>query len=228
MIKTVCFDLHNTLAYFDPSREEYYSAVASEFGIRVSPAAIEEALPAADTYWRSENLRSPIKDRNETDRINTFKEYGLRIFYGTSASPEQVLKILAKAFGTGFKFKAYPDSQPALKLVKSRNLITGLISNVGQELDSYCNELGFTPYLDFKVSSFEVGFDKPHPEIFEIALKKAGVASGEALFIGDQYNIDIIGAHKVGMKAVLINRTNQAADYDCPVIDNLLKLSDFI
>ena len=43
MIKAVCFDFFNTLAYFDPPREEFYAKVAGEFGVKVTPQAIGES-----------------------------------------------------------------------------------------------------------------------------------------------------------------------------------------
>jgi len=112
--------------------------------------------------------------------------------------------------------------------MKARKLKTGLISNVGQEIDSYCIELGFAPYLDFKVTSFEVGFDKPHPEIFQRALDKAGIKAGDSLFIGDQYDQDIVGARGVGMNPILIDRKNGAAKLDCPVIKSLSEVVNFL
>jgi REG-2-like HAD superfamily hydrolase len=230
MIKTVCFDFFNTLAYFSPSREDFYSQVAADFGLAVSPQAIGDALPEADAYWRSENFRSPIRAREEKEKYATYTQYALRILKGatTPATGEQALQILAKAFAIGFKFVAYDDSVPALKAVKSKGLTVGVISNIGQEIDSYCDELGFTPFLDFKVTSFEVGFDKPRPEIFQLALQKAGCQPAETIYIGDQYEQDIVGARGVGMQPVLLARNIKSSRTDCVVINSLLKIADMI
>ena len=143
MIKAVCFDFFNTLAYFDPPREEFYAKVADEFGLKVTPQAIADALPEADAYWRSENFKSPIRTREEKEKYAVYTQYALGILKGASpaATAEQALQILAKAFAIGFKFVTYNDSLPALKAVKEKNLKVGVISNIGQEIDSYCNEL---------------------------------------------------------------------------------------
>jgi HAD superfamily hydrolase (TIGR01549 family) len=230
MIKAVCFDFFNTLAYFDPPREAFYAKVAGEFGVKVTLQAIAEALPEADSYWRLENFKSPIRTREEKEKYAIYTQYALRILKGASpaATGEQALQMLAKAFSVGFKFVAYEDSLPALKSVKSRDLIVGVISNIGQEIDSYCDELGFSPFLDFKVTSFEVGFDKPRPEIFQLALKKAGCAPNEAIFIGDQYEQDIAGSRGVGMKPVLIDRDGKNNGCDCAVINSLLSIPEIL
>lgn len=228
MIKTVYFDFFNTLAYFDPPREITYSAIARELGVDATPEGVEAALPKADDYWRMENYKSPIQQRKEDDKIAAYKEYGIRILAGTNATRDQALQMLARTFVKGFAFKSFDDSVEALKLVKTKNLSAGVISNVRQEIDTYCRELGFEPYLDFKVTSFEVGYDKPRPEIFQMALSKAGVKASEAMYIGDQYNQDVVGARGVGMKAILIDRKRRPQSYDCPVINSLSQLSEYI
>jgi putative hydrolase of the HAD superfamily len=96
-------------------------------------------------------------------------------------------------------------------------------------MESTYTELGLQPYLDFKVTSAEVGYDKPRPEIFMAALEKGKVKSKEALYVGDQYDVDIIGARGVGMKAVLIDRNNYFPDItDCPRIRSLTEITQYI
>jgi len=228
MIKAVYFDFFNTLAYFDPPRERTYADIAAGLGINATEEGIAAALVEADAYWRAENFKSPVRGRPEQEKIAIYKEYGSRILAGANATPDQALQMLATAFGRGFVFKSFADSLEALKLVKSRKLTIGLISNVGQEIDSYCSELGFEPYLDLKVTSFEVGFDKPRPEIFELALKKASVKASEAIYVGDVYEQDIVGARGVGMRAILIDRNQSTVKYDCPVINTLIRVTDFL
>jgi len=230
MIKAVCFDFFNTLAYFDPPRDEYYAQTAQELGINVTPEQIDEALPDADTYWRLENFKSPIRERPEKEKLETYKGYGIRILRNVEPppTPDQALQMLAKAFPRGFKFVAFDDALPILKALKEKGLKISLISNIGQEIDSYCTELGFDPYLDFKVTSFEVGYDKPHPKIFQLALQRTGVSAHEAVFIGDQYEQDIKGARGVGIKPMLIDRKGSSNTCDCIVIHNLCEVIEHI
>jgi len=227
MIKAVFLDFFNTLAYFDPPREDTYADIAATLGVQVTPAMVAAALPEADAYWRSENFKQPVRQREQDDKVAIYREYGSRILAGTGATPDQALQILAAAFNRGWVFKSFADSVPALRLIKERKLVTGLISNVGQEIDSYCRELGFEPFLDYKVTSFEVGYDKPRPEIFNLALDKAGVKASESIFIGDVYEQDIVGARDVGMKPILISR-NGAAARDCIVISDLSQVLDYL
>jgi len=230
MIKAVFFDFFNTLVYFDPPREKHYADTAAEFGIAISPAAVAAALPEADAWWRSENFKSPIKDREQAAKYDAYRGYGLRILRDaeTAVEPEQALQTLAKAFSIGFKFKNYGDSLPALQALKDKNIQMGVISNIGESLDSYLDKAGFTGYFTYNVTSFEAGYDKPQPQIFQLALKRARATAAEALFVGDQYDLDVVGARNAGITPILIDRDGAGTNYDCIVISDLSQVMDHI
>jgi beta-phosphoglucomutase-like phosphatase (HAD superfamily) len=56
MIKAVCFDLHDTLAYYEPPRAEVYAKACQEFGIEVKPRALYQPLLDADwQHWHRQD-----------------------------------------------------------------------------------------------------------------------------------------------------------------------------
>jgi putative hydrolase of the HAD superfamily len=69
---------------------------------------------------------------------------------------------------------------------------------------------------------------KPHPSIFEAGLKLLDVAPSEAMMVGDSFKQDIEGARRVGMHAVLVNRSSELyprSEIDgVPVIRSLTEL----
>jgi putative hydrolase of the HAD superfamily len=231
MIKAVFFDFYNTLATYHPPREEFYVNICRELGINVEAKALFSSLAAADIFYRNENSRSPIDKRTPEEKINFYIEYVTRILggAGVEVGRDKALQILAKIRENKWEFRVYDDTLSTLKEIDKRGLTLGLISNVAQDMESTYTELGLQPYLDFKVTSAEVGYDKPRPEIFMAALEKANVKSKEALYVGDQYDLDIIGARGVGMKAVLIDRNNYFPDItDCPRIRSLTEILEYI
>jgi putative hydrolase of the HAD superfamily len=231
MTKAVFFDFYNTLATHHPPREEAYVNACRELGIEIEARTLFNSLPAADTYWRDENSHSPIDKRTPEEKTNLYAEYGTRILKGAGVevSRDTALQLLAKLQQHKWKFKAYDDTLPTLKELKNRGLILGLVSNVAQDMESTYTELGLQPYLDFKVTSAEVGCDKPRPKIFMAALKKAQVKPEESIYVGDQYHLDIVGARGVGIKAVLIDRNNYFPDItDCPRIRSLNEITQYV
>ena len=71
---------------------------------------------------------------------------------------------------------------------------------------------------------------KPHPSIFEEALRALEVEAGEAVMVGDSVSHDISGARQVGMRAVLLDRAGEITDLppDVPVIRTLHALTDIV
>ena len=231
MIKAVLFDFYNTLASYYPPREDVYINACRELGINLETKALYSSLATADIFYRNENSRSPIDKKSAEEQINFYVEYITRIIGGAGEeiSRDAALKILAKIKEYKWEFKIYDDTLPTLKTLEKRGLIQGLISNVAQDMESTYTKLGLQPYLNFKVTSAEVGYDKPRPEIFLAALKKAAVKPKEAIYVGDQYQIDIVGARGVGIEALLIDRNDYFPDItDCPRLHSLTEVKEYI
>jgi len=231
MIKAIFLDFYNTLATHHPPREETYVKICAELGIEVEVKALFKSLPAADMYWRDESSRKPIDQRSPEEKLEFYTEYASKILSGAGAKVSRAvaLQVLAKLQKFNWTYRAFDDTLPTLKDFKKRGFTMGLISNVVQDMDSIYHELGLKSYLTFKVTSAEVGYDKPRPEIFQAALKKAKVSAEEAIHVGDQYELDIIGAQGVGIKAILIDRNNHFTEIkDCPRIQSLTEIAKFI
>ena len=65
---------------------------------------------------------------------------------------------------------------------------------------------GIADLFETVVVSDQVGWRKPKAVIFETALRGVGVGAAEALFVGDRVDIDVAGAHGVGMEAAWVNK----------------------
>jgi putative hydrolase of the HAD superfamily len=231
MIKAVCFDLNNTLAYYAPPREKVYAGACQACGIEIEPAALYKPLLNADAFWRDENSRSPIKERSKAAQMAVYLEYARRVFHdaGLELAPEVISQIMGKVQQIGLNFELYDDVLPVLRVLQSRNLILGVISNMGEDIADTCRRLGLEPYLNFNVTSFEVGCDKPRPGIFLKALEKAQVKPEEALYVGDQYDLDVVGARNVGIQAILLDRSDYFSGItDCPRIRSLAEIINYL
>ncbi len=148
---------------------------------------------------------------------------------GTAVDTRTALAIMARMRQVNWEFKLFDDSLEILKILKSRRLETGLISNVGKEMEDTYQKLGIQPYLNFTVTSFEVGCDKPDPKIFRIAIDKSKVKPEEILYVGDQYDQDVLGARNVNIKAILIDRRGWNTDVtDCPVVQHLSNIVNYL
>jgi putative hydrolase of the HAD superfamily len=67
---------------------------------------------------------------------------------------------------------------------------------------------------------------KPHPSIFETALRQVAAEPAESVMVGDSLSQDVEGARRFGMRAVLLSRSTQTEPCppDVPVIRTLREL----
>ena len=218
MIKAVFFDWFNTLTHFDPPRAGLYSRAFQQFGLELAPKAIMRGILAGDLYCFEENTKSPVEERSAEEQAKVYSYYPKAILTeaGVKVSEDLQLKIL-RIVQQQFKGDAlvlFDDVLSTLKMLKERRLILGLITNATKEKLSLHNKLGLEHYLDFVVTSQEVGADKPKPPIFLAALDRAGVKAFEALHVGDQYQLDVMGAIGAGINPILIDRYDLYPDVD--------------
>jgi putative hydrolase of the HAD superfamily len=231
MTKAVFFDWFNTLARYDPPRYRLHTQACQEIGIDVSPEAMMRSVPVADKYFFEENSRSLVDRREPEERARVYYHYQdiLLAEAGIKVTREQLLQIMNRVqqLFKGVTFALFDDVLVTMKALRERELIMGLLTNAGKELVSVYAKLGLEPYLDFVVTSEEAGEDKPRPAIFRLALQRAGVSAQEAIHVGDQYVIDIVGARGVGIRPVLIDRYDIYPDVaDCPRIHGLTQVTD--
>jgi FMN phosphatase YigB (HAD superfamily) len=75
------------------------------------------------------------------------------------------------------------------------------------------------PFLDARITSGDVGYLKPHPEIYEHILKMLELKPEQAVFVGDRPQNDIAGANIAGLTSVLISPPHLDRDLEGVVPD---------
>lgn len=227
MIRAVFFDLYNTLAGFYPPREEIQARACAESGIQVAAEGIRKGYAVADAFMSRQNATSPVRGMDSQQRREFFSEYERLILEGAgvAVSREQAWQIWQRIRQMPYRLTRFDDVLPALDMLKSQGLVLGLISNINQDGRELAESLGLTPYLDFTVTSAEVGSEKPHPPIFLAALARAGTEPHETVHVGDQLTSDVEGARGVGIQPVLLDRDGNHVGYQgCPRIEGLMEL----
>lgn len=96
-----------------------------------------------------------------------------------------------------------------------------VISNSDGRVAAGFTYAGLGDLFEFVIDSYDVGVEKPDARIFQIALEQAGVAPAEAVYVGDLYTVDVIGARRAGLVPILYDPYGLNADKDC------LRISDF-
>ncbi|MEQ4490076.1 MAG: HAD family hydrolase [Dehalococcoides mccartyi] len=227
MIKGVFFDLYNTLIGYQPSREEMTVKLLAELGYTINEDDLYLPVNKADEYFYQQNAQKPISLRERAEQMAVWSHYYRIILeeIGIEPKPELINNLISRWKNLKWEMTLYQDVIPCLENLKKRNLKIGLISNAEKDMSELFNKTGLNKYLETVVISQEVGVTKPNPLIFQAALKKSGLTAKEVLYIGDQYQVDYMGAMNVGLNPVLLDRRNCYLDLkDCRRITGLAEL----
>jgi HAD superfamily hydrolase (TIGR01549 family) len=116
-----------------------------------------------------------------------------------------------------------PGTREALAKIRNKYK-TAVISNSDGKIADVVARAGIADGFLSITDSGIVGKEKPHPQIFETALKSVGAQPEESLYVGDVYSVDYCGATKAGMKAVLFDVPGAYRDKGVPRVESLEEL----
>jgi len=231
MIKAVFFDFYDTIVRFDPPREELQARACSEFGLEIDQSALPYGYWVADDFLSRENSRYSLNQRSPDELKHFWAQYEATILReaGIEVSDDLALKIVTRLRQLDRGLKLFDDVVPALETLRDIGITLGLISNLNHDLKAYCDELGLTSYMDFAITSYEVGAEKPHPPIFLAALDRSRADASEAIHVGDQYESDVLGARGAGITPLLLDRLGFWKDVtDCARITSLEEITEHL
>ncbi len=98
----------------------------------------------------------------------------------------------------------YPSAIEVLSSIRARGIATAIVSvNDEQLLQDCVDACGLRPYFDLVLSSETARSCKPEPGMFEQTMAALGVSAAESVFVGDMPELDIAGARRLGIRAVL-------------------------
>jgi putative hydrolase of the HAD superfamily len=234
VLRAVLFDWGGTLM-----RDEWSDEIALEGHSAGLAALAREGLPDAATftsYLREHEAELfPLAGEDEIDisevMAGSFRDHGVEL---TDDDVRLFLQAAQDVWSA--KYELADSTHALLEALRARGLKLALVSNTaspGWLLEPILERQGITERVDTVVLSSEVGKRKPHPAIFERALRELNVASTEALFVGDRLGADVVGASRVGMKTVqaVWFRADEGpegveADYQAFTLMDVLNLAD--
>lgn len=126
---------------------------------------------------------------------------------------DAVFADLYDHFADADAWEVFDDTLPLIDAARAAGVPVAIVSNWDARLPELVASLGLDRRVDLVVASFEVGAEKPDPHIFDVALKRLGVAPGpRVLHIGDSLSEDVAGARAAGLLALHLDRTARHPD----------------
>lgn len=215
-VRAVFFDAGYTLLCMDPPQEMLFLRVCAELAIEVDAARLPTAIQTANEMLGPRaKAQHPIPFSQE--RVDDFWiEYHRRVLgaSATSESASDAAEAVYRRFTATIGWRVYDDVRPLLHALRGRGIALGVISNWTGDLEDVLRSIDLHEPFDVIVDSARLGHEKPHPEIFEEALRRAGVGSGQAVHVGDSIDHDVTGALGSGLRAVLLDRHDRHPTFD--------------
>jgi putative hydrolase of the HAD superfamily len=219
----VLFDAGNTLIYLD--HERMASEVGAALGLPITAAALDRSADAATRAV--EGAAGVAAGRTDRDRARVYLE---ALFTGAGVPAQrmdEVARTLRRLHEEWHLWcRTLAGTVEALDRLRGAGLRLGVVSNSDGRVEEALRAAGIGDRFDVILDSALVGVEKPDPAIFRAALAALGVGPDEALYVGDLYDVDVVGARAAGMEAVLLVADTAAPGPQCRRVESLVVLAD--
>lgn len=192
-------------ANWEETRHHAYQLVAAflnQNGIAAGEDFVQAFHAARTRGWQAADA-SGVERLGIEALAETFTELGYPRPDGLLARANAVLfDELAR------HWLAYDDALATLQELTRRGLRVGLFSNADDDglVQNCVARLGFAPYLNPALSSaMPHRLRKPDPRALHLIADAWQIAPREIVMVGDSPQYDILGAHRAGMRAILID-----------------------
>lgn len=120
---------------------------------------------------------------------------------GVPAAHEDDVLASLKVARENFVVRRAHGVDQLLSALRARGVRTALCSNWETPIEPYLELAGLDEF-DAIVTSRQVGARKPHRRIFTEVVRRLDVAPSEAVFVGDTWSADVMGALRAGLRPV--------------------------
>jgi putative hydrolase of the HAD superfamily len=209
-IQAVLFDAAGTLIRLREPVGETYARFARRWGVALPASRIEEAFArvmaqarpepqpgeplataaAREEAWWSARVRETFRAADAEAR---FSDFGA------------CFDALFAHYGSAAAWLLAPGTEEALDELAARGLRLAVVSNFDQRLRGLLQELGVHARFEALTLPADAGAAKPNRAIFEVALKRLGLAPHRAAYVGDRAEEDVAAAEGVGLHAVNVS-----------------------
>ncbi|WP_269896741.1 HAD family hydrolase [Mycobacterium hippophais] len=205
VITHVFFDFFGTLVDYDPSVHPANRNAPWEFARRADVPISEDE---SDKKWQK------VWDDLDADAHRTGREFSMHDvahhFWRSIGSPavgsDSTDALIAEYFEawTADVFVAAGALECVADLASDHTL--AIVSNTHDSrlVPRLARQFGLHDHFDRIVTSVDVGWRKPHPKIYEAALRDCQASAGNAVFVGDNWTADVEGPRQAGMSAIYV------------------------
>jgi putative hydrolase of the HAD superfamily len=213
--RAVFFDAGYTLLCMEPDQKTNFLQSCADLGIEIDIFRVDDAINNAASMLAA---RTPAAEKEpfSLEAVDRFWIEYHRVLLAAcamNADDAQRAGAVYRRFTDGMRWRVYDEVRPLLDELRNRGIRLGVISNWTGDLEVVLESVALHSSFDFVIDSAHYGYEKPHPEIFHEALRRARVTAREALHVGDSPGHDVEGALAAGLRAALLDRDDAHPEY---------------
>lgn len=226
--KYIFFDLFDTLIDFDHSRlpqisvdgEKHNSTSGLVYEVfnNYYPDVSFDIFykPFMETFFKFQEIKK--KDNKEYPNQHRFKILLEKLNLNYKNNQNEMLNNMTEVHMSGLaSATTFPqDNKKTLDYLKEKGYHFALISNFDYAPTAYrlLDQYGLTRYFNNIYISIEVGWRKPHKNIFQIALDECKITNEDVIHVGDNFYADIVGSYNLGIDSIWLNRKEEELNHD--------------
>jgi putative hydrolase of the HAD superfamily len=206
-IQAVIFDAAGTLIRVREPVGETYARFAGQHGVALPPSRIEEAFQRVMTHARpdperGESLAQAALRERDWWRARVRETFRAADGMARFDDFEGFFQALYAHYARAEVWELLPDAREMLEELAASGLRLAVVSNFDQRLRGILRGLGIHRYFGAVTLPADAGAAKPDRAIFEVCLKRLGIAPHRAVYVGDRAEEDVRAATGVGLHAV--------------------------
>lgn len=206
-IKAVIFDAAGTLLLLREPVGETYARFAREHGVEVPSARLEEAfgrvfetappnVHPGEPLWRAERLErewwhARVRETfRAADQMVRFRDF------------DACFEALFAHYASAAAWQVAPGAHAAVDALAESPRLIAVLSNFDQRLRPLLAGFELHEAFDAITTPADAGAAKPDRQIFDVCLKRLGLAGHRAVYVGDQQRDDMDGARAAGLHSI--------------------------
>ncbi len=200
-----------TLIEPNPPVAEAYRRVALQQKVDLDLEVIRKRFSKAFANLETEDGKGPL-ETSEKGEWNRWRRIVAAVL-PELPSLDLGFALLWDHFGDSHSWQTFPDLEACLQALIDHGIPFCMASNFDSRLRGIADELeALTKFGDNVVVSSEVGYRKPHAEVYRAAAELLELPASQLLYVGDDLENDVAGPLRAGyFGGLLLDRRGKSS-----------------
>lgn len=216
----IFFDVGNTLFFYN--YDFLRDLLAERFNVNTTNAELETAHKSALLSIVRDGIT--LKGHDVLSR-ETYKRWFTSVGVDEDRIDSAIDAIRSHPFRHLFWARLEDGTREMLDWFRERGFKLGVISNAEGQIKRLLEHTNMDYRFDVVLDSGVEGISKPDRRIFNKAAETIGTEPSRCIFVGDLYDVDVLGAQNAGMTPILVDRTGKYKNADCLTVARVADLT---